>query len=464
MTLEVLNTRVHQDLAWLAYGGETWVPPLTRPAGHVYDVVIIGGGQSGLGSAFGLLRERISNILVIDENPQGFEGPWDTYARMQTLRSPKHLTAIDFGVPSLTFRAYYEACHGAQAWESLDKAARLDWMAYLRWYREVLNLPVQNDTRLLKIEPKAGLYHLQTSQGLLLSRKVILATGIQGGGEWHVPDFISRSVPRHLYAHTSESLDFETLKGKKIAILGAGASAFDNAHHALSKGVAEAHVYVRRARLPTVNPIRQMEVSGMIARFTALSDSDKYAVMSAFFERNQPPTNDMFERASGFPGFSLHLGSPWQALEASSKGVKITTPHGQDLFDFLIVSTGLVTDPALRPELEDLAPDILRWSDRYSPPDAIKNPLIDAHPYLSEGFGFLGRDAESSQKLRGVFAFNYSGLISFGLSASALSGLRFALTNLIKTVADQLFQDSRDQLLADYYAYAEPEFTAVWPR
>jgi len=59
MSLEALNQRVKEDLAYLAYGGANWVHAAEHADGHVYDVIIVGGGQSGLGAAFGLLRERI---------------------------------------------------------------------------------------------------------------------------------------------------------------------------------------------------------------------------------------------------------------------------------------------------------------------------------------------------------------------------------------------------------------------
>ena len=67
MSLESLNEQVKTDLSYLSYNGPSWVKPYTHPEGHVYDVVIIGGGQSGLSTAFGLLRERISNILILDD-------------------------------------------------------------------------------------------------------------------------------------------------------------------------------------------------------------------------------------------------------------------------------------------------------------------------------------------------------------------------------------------------------------
>jgi len=34
----------------------------------------------------------VSNVVVLDENPEGLEGPWVTYARMVTLRTNKALT------------------------------------------------------------------------------------------------------------------------------------------------------------------------------------------------------------------------------------------------------------------------------------------------------------------------------------------------------------------------------------
>jgi len=468
MSLTDLNARVRAELDMLAHGAATWVKPHTHPNGHVYDVVIVGGGQCGLGAAFGLMRERLSNILVIDENPAGGEGPWDTYARMITLRSPKHLTGIDLGVPSLTFRAWWQAQHGEAGWAELDKASRQDWMAYLRWFRDVLALPVRNETRLTLIEPvpeaKGGLYRLHTENGeRLLARKVVLATGIQGGGEWHVPPLIADSLPRTLYAHTSEMIDFAALPGKRIGILGGGASSFDNAQHALKAGVAEAHVFMRRKALPRVNPIRHMEASGLIDRFAILSDADKYAVMAAFFRHNQPPTNDTFDRACALPGFHLHLGAPWEAVAERDGRAVVTTPGGEHVFDLLVLSTGLITDPALRPELRLIEPGILRWRDTFVPAPEMANALIDAHPYLGEDFAFLGRNPEAEHIVGGIFPFNYSALINFGVSASALSGLKQALPKLVKGVADGLFLDDRAAMLEAYFAYAEPEFMGQWP-
>jgi len=468
MSLSQLEARVAADLDSLCIDVPGWLPEQQHPAGHVYDVVIAGGGQSGLGIAFALRRERITNVLVIDENPTGGEGPWETYARMVTLRTPKTLTSIDLGIPSLTYRAWHEAQFGADAWEALGKIPRGLWMKYLRWYRRVLNLPVRNETKLVRIEPSSeGLHRLQVNgpggrTETLLARKVVLATGIQGGGEWHVPELISGSLPKTLYAHTAEPIDFAALQGKRIGILGGGASAFDNANFALEQGVAEAHVFVRRSHLPRINPIRQMEMSGLDEHFAALGDADKYRVMAHFFQHNQPPTNDTFSRAAAWPGFRMHLGSPWLSVRPHGSQAEVVTPHGTDCFDFLVISTGLVTDPALRPELAEVEADIARWSDVYRAPETVANPALDAHPYLSGGFAFTPRDPARAWRLHGLFAFNYSALLNCGLSASALTGLRFAIPRLVTAIGHELFLDERDTIVSSFLSYDVEEFTEEW--
>lgn len=50
-------------------------------------VVVGGAARNTL-----LQTTQVTNVLVLDENPAGLEGPWVTYARMVTLRTNKSLT------------------------------------------------------------------------------------------------------------------------------------------------------------------------------------------------------------------------------------------------------------------------------------------------------------------------------------------------------------------------------------
>jgi OHCU decarboxylase len=459
------EARVRHDLDCLAFPGP-WLAPETGPDGEaIYDVIIVGGGQCGLAAAFGLRREGVTNLLVLDENPAGLEGPWSTYARMITLRTPKFLTPIDFGMPSLTCRAWWEAQYGPASWAGLGKIPKEDWARFLQWYRAVLDIPVRSDTRVTLIEPlDGGLHRVRTAGGeTLSSRKVILATGIQGGGEWHTPDFIREALPPTRYAHTADPIDFAALKGKRIGILGGGASAFDNAQHALGQGAASVDVFIRRGELPSVNPIRFLERSGILRHFPLLDDARKYRVIDHFLRRNQPPTNDTFQRAAAHPNFTLHLGAGWSAVAEMDGGVRVETSKGGFELDFLILSTGMRNDVALRPELSALAADVQLWRDHYVPPAGAANPLIDDHPYLGPAFELTGRTPEGEGRLHGVFVFNYSALASLGLSASALSGLKPALPRLVAGVTGQLFLDRQDDLLQAYVDYDEVEFEGRWP-
>lgn len=156
--LAELEATAARDLDYLDYPARSWVAPRTQPDGvAVRDVVVVGAGMNGCGIAFGLLRERVTNIAVIDRAPEGREGPWLTFARMRRLRTPKTLVGPDLGVPSLSFPRWFAATRGEAAWETLDKATNAEWMEYLGWFRRVTGLPVENRVALRSVRPEGDL-------------------------------------------------------------------------------------------------------------------------------------------------------------------------------------------------------------------------------------------------------------------------------------------------------------------
>ena len=139
--LAELNARVAQDLEYLNYPPANWSPASAKVDGRpVSDVVIIGGGMCGLVGWFALSRVGIRNIRIIDKAPKGREGPWKTFARMETLRSPKTLLGPAAGMASLTFRAWYTALFGIAKWEELYRIPRPMWMDYLDWYLSLIHI------------------------------------------------------------------------------------------------------------------------------------------------------------------------------------------------------------------------------------------------------------------------------------------------------------------------------------
>lgn len=458
MSLDALERRVRLELEYLGYPARSWVPPRERDGVRVLDVLIVGGGQAGLSACFGLKRERIDNVEVLDAKPAGLEGPWVDFARMVTLRTPKTVTGPDLGVPSLAPRAWFEARHGADAWDALGKIDRHDWQDYLGWYRRVLGLPVVNGVRVTDIRPDDDLLRATLDNGeIRLARRVVLATGLEGSGRWQIPAIVSANVPAGHYAHTSQAIDFQGLAGKRIAVLGGGASAFDNAATALEAGVGSVDLFIRRPQLPRVNPYRWMENVGYLGHFADLPDPLRWRMTRRIFDMNQPPPQDTLWRCQAHGNFTLHTGSPWNSVAMAGDAVAIETPKGRFEFDFLIVGTGFTVDLSLRPELATLAPEIATWADRFDPPTGEEHPALAQFPYLAPDCAFTAKTADGTPYLSHIHDFTFATMPSMGLTGGSISGLKYGVRRLVGGIAKSLFTEDGEAHCASLMGYEELE-------
>ncbi|HSP77192.1 MAG TPA: NAD(P)/FAD-dependent oxidoreductase [Myxococcaceae bacterium] len=462
--LNALEEAIRRDLELLAYPGRPWVLPRRTRAGQpILDVLIIGGGQSGLAVAFGLKRERVDNVLVVDDGEPGFSGPWRTFARMHTLRTPKYLTGPDLGLPNLSFRAWFEAQHGAASWQTLELIPKEDWAEYLDWYRTVLGLPVRHRTRAgaLCWREQDGCFEVPVEQEgrqeVLLARKVVLATGIDGSGRWEVPE-LARVLPRELYHHTRDEIDFEALRGRSVGVLGAGASAFDNASVALETGASEVHLFFRRQKLPNVNPYRWAEFVGFLKHHADLPDAERWRFIRKILEIGQLPPRDTFHRARRFPNFHLHGGSPWLEAREVDGRVRVTTPQGHYTFDRIIFGSGTVTDLSLRPELAGVHSRIAQWRDRYQPPEAEAHADLARHPYLGPSFELQEKVPGEAPWLSSLYNYTFGCLLSLGFGGASISGMKYSLPRLVGGITRQLYVEDRDTYFRTLEEYNEPEF------
>jgi cation diffusion facilitator CzcD-associated flavoprotein CzcO len=461
-----LEAALRKDLSRLDYPKRNWVLPRRTQQGQpVLDVLIIGGGQSGLVAAFGLMREKVTNLLVVDDSPPDLAGPWKTFARMHTLRTPKHLTGSEFNLPNLSLQSWFEAQYGEAAWASAERIPKELWADYLCWYRRVLGIPVRSHSRAGAISWREAdacfAVPVRPTQGgpeeVLYARKVVLATGIDGSGRWEVPPEVA-ALPRELYAHTREDIDFEALRGKRIGVLGAGASAFDNASVALEHGAAAVHLFYRRKSLPCVNPYRWAEFVGFLKHHADLPDADKWRFIRRILEMGQLPPSDTYQRARTFPSFHLHGASPWVDVREVDGQARVTTPHATFTFDKLIIGSGTVTDLTLRPELANLHPHIALWKDRYSPPPREAHEDLLRHPYLGPGFEFQEKTPGAAPYLSGLFNYTFGCLLSLGFGGASISGMKYSLPKLVSGVTRQLYLDDREQFFRSLECYDEKEF------
>ncbi|MBX9690177.1 MAG: NAD(P)/FAD-dependent oxidoreductase [Candidatus Obscuribacterales bacterium] len=450
---KALEEAVKRDLDLLDYPRREWVISRESSSGQkILDVLIIGAGQGGLASAFGLMREKVKNILVVDQNPQGEEGPWLTFARMHTLRTPKYLTGPDLGIPNLTPRNWYETVYGKNVWDDFSLIPKEHWAEYLQWYREVLGIPVRNNTAAGAIEwnEKEKCFNIPLTDTLsgktenALARKVVLATGIDGSGRWDVPVQISESLTRQHYAHTRDDIDFEKLKGKSIAVLGAGASAFDNASVAMEHGAKEIHLFYRREDLPNINPYRWAEFVGFLKHHGDMPDHLKWKFILQILRMGQLPPTDTYHRATKNPNFHLHGNSIWNSVKAVNGHIEIDTKISTFKVDYIIVGTGCVTDLSLRPELSKIVDKIALWQDRYSPPAEDKNADLARHPYLAPQFQFTEKNKGEAPYLDSIFNYTFGCLLSLGFGGASISGMKYSIQRLVSGITKQLYLEDAD--------------------
>lgn len=459
--LAALEARLQQDLEWLDLPANPWVKPRSAHGQPVLDVAIIGGGMAGLAVA-AELRHLGVQALVFDQAPQGFEGPWATTARMQTLRSPKQLTGPALGLPALTFRAWFEAQFGLLQWQQLDKIPRLQWADYLRWYRKVLKLDVRNEHRVAGVQPQAdGVVQLTVeangSRQLFHARHVVLATGRDGlGGPW-VPD-VARQLPRALWAHSADGLQDDWFAGKRVAVIGGGASAMDSAATALEAGARQVDLLIRRAELPRINKGKGAGNPGMTHGYWRLPDAWKWRLRNYLNTQQVPPPRGSTLRVSGAANSRFLLNCPIDSAQANAQG-GVTVRSGQATldYDFLVFATGFRTNLQLRPEFAAFAPHIRVWSDRFVPPAGEEDAELAQLPDLGTRFEFLEKVPGACPGLDHIHCFSYPAALSYGAVSGDIPAISEGAKRMAQGLVSQLFSDDIDLHFEAMQNHADPE-------
>jgi cation diffusion facilitator CzcD-associated flavoprotein CzcO len=281
---------------------------------------------------------------------------------------------------------------------------------------------------------------------------------MDGAGAWRVPAAIADVLPRERCHHSSDRIDFPSLAGRRVAILGHGASAFDNAVAALHAGAESVDLCFRRTRLPRTNPHRHIETAGLMTHYPRLSDRTRWQVARHFRDADQPPPRGSFNLALSLPGFALHPGCAWERVRWTGNEIALTTTRGELRADHVICATGQVLDLSARPELEALVPVIRRWGDQYMPSADEAHAGLAAYPYLGEHYEFLPREAaHANDWVSRVFAFNSASYVSHGPHSTSISGHKHALPHLVRGLTQRLFLDQEPALVDGLRRYAEPE-------
>jgi len=399
---------------------------------------------------------------------------WLNAARMNVLRTPKTLPGPEYGIAALSFQSWHEARNGAEAYAAFERIPREAWAEYLAWYRHFFGIVVRYRTRLRRIEPADGHFrlHLEADGAVRIetARKVILANGVGGNGGPYIPSALTEGLQPQLYAHTADKIDFAELRGKRVAVVGGAASAFDAAGVALEAGAASVDLFARRPLLASVPVARVRGYPGAYDNYPELPDAVRWGQAIRFRRAGSTPPADAIERVLKFPNFRLHLAAPWLATREEDGRIVARAGDGEFRFDFAIAGTGYFVDPGARPELADFAPEILLWRDRFAPPSDEEDEYLGAHPYLGPAHEYLEKTPGDAPYLKDIHVQNPAGFVSFGVPVGDVPSMKRGLPAVTARI-------SRDLFFADFPAHSQrltsdiaPEFqpdlyaAAVWPR
>ena len=458
--LTQLENRLKQDLAWLDLPAKAWVIPHMSGTEPMIDVAIIGAGMAGMAAAVALKLLGIHAVLF-DRAPAGFEGPWATTARMETLRSPKQLTGPALGLPALTFRAWFEAQFGSSAWEQLDKIPRMQWMDYLRWYRRVLELDVRNQHTILDvvpIDPGHVQLLIDTPAGtqIVHARRVVIASGRDGLGGPYIPD-IANQLPKQYWAHSSEPIDTAFFKDKRIGVVGAGASAMDSAATALEAGAQNVDLLIRRTDMPRINKGKGAGNAGLTHGHVDLPDEWKWRIRHYINSQQVPAPRGSTLRVSKFNNARFNFGCPIEHIAVSDGVIHIATPRKQFELDFVIFSTGFRINWQARPEYAHIAAYVRSWKDRFEPkPQEFDQELMDS-PDLGPVFQLQQKTPDSCPGLESIYCFCYPAALTHGTISGDIPAISDGAKRLAQGIASSLYREDVAQHYDRITQFDEPE-------
>ncbi len=451
-----LESQTRLAVRWAGRDPADWVRPRN---GVDHNVVIVGGGQSGVALSHGLRRKGVGRVVVIDQAPPGEAGIWRSIARMHQLRTPKTLPGLDLSNPTLGFRAWYETLHGPAAFDALDRIPRLAWADYVDWFRQTTGTEVRYRTRLIEIEPQGNVLrlHLESDgqRRVETTRKLVMANGFAGAGGPSIPAFFE-TLPPHVWTHSTGSVP-ASLAGKVVGVVGAGSNAFDAAAIALERGAADVHMFNRRPYVdypaPGGTPVDRGH-AGVLELTYDLPDEVRWRNFLLGERRVASVPLDSIHRAVAFKNFRLHLNTSLSDVSMAANGQIIARAGGDtQRFDYLIAGTGYRIDLSAQPEFARIHDAIALWRHRFEPQPGEEHAGAAAHPYLGPAFELQPRPGVEAAYLGHIYCFNLAAQLSFGIPVGDVPSV-VNHPRLIAAVARSLFVESVDAGIHQRYVNA----------
>ena len=178
----------------------------SEPDGPLLDVIVIGGGQAGLATAWYLRRAGLSHVVLdAEEKPGGaWRHAWDSLR----LFSPGSWSSLP-GWPM-------------PARPGVDYPTRDDVIEYFTAYEQRYQLPVERPVKVVAVKAVEGGLEVETDRGVRKARMVVSATG-----NWShpfVPQYPGGAGFSGVQLHSAHYESPEAFAGKRVLVVGGGNS------------------------------------------------------------------------------------------------------------------------------------------------------------------------------------------------------------------------------------------------
>jgi len=204
------------------------------------DVAILGAGPYGLSIAAHLRKSNVQS-RIFGTPMQSWR---DRMPRRMLLKSEGFASSLYDPDSVFTLRQYCR--ENSLPYADVGLPVPLEtFIAYGVEFQKRL-VPHLEQTDIASIKRVPGGFALQTEVGETLeARKVVIAAGITNFS--YLPPFLAE-LPREFVTHSFHRSDLSEFCGRKVAVIGAGASAVDIAA-LLNETGADVHLLARRAKI-----------------------------------------------------------------------------------------------------------------------------------------------------------------------------------------------------------------------
>lgn len=173
--------------------------------GNTFDVIIIGGGQSGLAVGYYLRRTGLNFAILDKEEEAG--GAWQHFWKSLRLFSPAQWSSLP-GVIMKGGGNYYPT--------------REETIQYLEEYEQKYQLPVNRPVLVNSVTRTESGFRLKTSRGFFDAKVVISATGSFNNP--FTPQYPGAEIFQGDILHSSQYISPDPFKGHRVAVVGEGNS------------------------------------------------------------------------------------------------------------------------------------------------------------------------------------------------------------------------------------------------